>query len=38
MGQREFELTPTEYHILAYLAQNSGRVVTQDLLLYQFAC
>jgi len=33
MGQREFELTPTEYHILAYLAQNSGRVVTQDLLL-----
>jgi len=33
MGQREIELTPTEYHILAYLAQNSGRVVTQDLLL-----
>ncbi len=33
MGKREIELTPTEYHILAYLAQNSGRVVTQDLLL-----
>ncbi len=33
MGQREIELTPTEHHILAYLAQNSGRVVTQDLLL-----
>jgi len=26
-------LTPTEYHILAYLAQNAGRVVTQDVLL-----
>ena len=33
MGAREIELTPTEYRILAYLAQNSGRVVTQDLLL-----
>jgi len=33
MGAREIELTPTEYHILAYLAQNAGRVVTQDLLL-----
>jgi DNA-binding response OmpR family regulator len=33
MGEREIELTPTEYRILAYLAQNSGRVVTQDLLL-----
>ena len=33
MGGREIELTPTEYRILAYLAQNSGRVVTQDLLL-----
>src|SRR5438045_2062741 len=30
---REVALTPTEYRILAYLAQNSGRVVTQDLLL-----
>ena len=33
MGAREIELTPTEYRILAYLAQNAGRVVTQDLLL-----
>jgi DNA-binding response OmpR family regulator len=33
MGAREIELTPTEYRILVYLAQNSGRVVTQDLLL-----
>ncbi len=33
MGEREIELTPTEYRILDYLAQNSGRVVTQDLLL-----
>ncbi len=33
MGGREIELTPTEYRILAYLAQNSGRVMTQDLLL-----
>jgi two-component system, OmpR family, KDP operon response regulator KdpE len=33
MGAREIELTPTEYHILAYLAQNAGHVVTQDLLL-----
>jgi DNA-binding response OmpR family regulator len=33
MGGREIELTPTEYRILAYLAQNAGRVVTQDLLL-----
>jgi DNA-binding response OmpR family regulator len=30
---REIALTPTEYRILAYLAQNAGRVVTQDLLL-----
>jgi DNA-binding response OmpR family regulator len=35
MGGREIELTPTEYRILAYLAQNSGRVMTQDLLLEQ---
>jgi DNA-binding response OmpR family regulator len=35
MGEREIELTPTEYRILAYLAQNSGRVMTQDLLLEQ---
>ncbi len=35
MGEREIELTPTEYRILVYLAQNAGRVVTQDLLLEQ---
>jgi DNA-binding response OmpR family regulator len=33
MGNQEIELTPTEYRILAYLAQNAGRVLTQDLLL-----
>jgi DNA-binding response OmpR family regulator len=33
MGEREIILTPTEYRILAHLAQNVGRVVTQDLLL-----
>jgi len=33
MAGREIPLTPTEYSILAYLAQNVGRVVTQDLLL-----
>ena len=33
MHGREVALTPTEYRILAYLAQNAGRVVTQDLLL-----
>lgn len=26
-------LTPTEYRLLAYLAQNVGRIITQDLLL-----
>ena len=26
-------LTPIEYSLLAYLAQNAGRVLTQDLLL-----
>ncbi|HVB74009.1 MAG TPA: response regulator transcription factor [Ktedonobacteraceae bacterium] len=30
---KEIQLTPTEYSIIAYLAQNAGRVVTQDLLL-----
>ena len=30
---QEVLLTPTEYRLLAYLAQNAGRVVTQDLLL-----
>ncbi|HKF36329.1 MAG TPA: response regulator transcription factor [Ktedonobacteraceae bacterium] len=29
----EVPLTPIEYRIFAYLAQNAGRVVTQDLLL-----
>ena len=33
MDGREIELTPTEYRILAYLAQNAGRVLTQDLVL-----
>ena len=30
---REIPLTPTEYSIIAYLAQHAGHVVTQDLLL-----
>ncbi len=30
---QEVSLTPTEYRLLAYLAQNAGRIVTQDLLL-----
>lgn len=29
----EVALTPIEYRLLAYLAQNAGRIVTQDLLL-----
>ena len=33
MAGQEVALTPIEYRILAYLAQNAGRVVTQDLLL-----
>ncbi|MDQ2717227.1 MAG: response regulator transcription factor [Chloroflexota bacterium] len=33
MKGREIPLTPTEYRIISYLAQNAGRVVTQDLLL-----
>jgi DNA-binding response OmpR family regulator len=33
MNEQEVVLTPTEYRILSYLAQNAGRVVTQDLLL-----
>lgn len=33
MSNQEVELTPIEYRLLAYLAQNVGRVVTQDLLL-----
>jgi DNA-binding response OmpR family regulator len=30
---QELALTPIEYRLLAYLAQNAGRVMTQDLLL-----
>ncbi|HUY80061.1 MAG TPA: response regulator transcription factor [Ktedonobacterales bacterium] len=30
---REITLTPVEYRLLAYLALNTGRVITQDLLL-----
>lgn len=33
MSEKEVILTPTEYRILAYLAQNAGRIITQDLLL-----
>lgn len=33
LAGREITLTPIEYRVLAYLAQNPGRVVTQDLLL-----
>ena len=33
MAGEEVTLTPIEYRLLAYLAQNAGRVVTQDLLL-----
>ncbi len=33
MKGEEIPLTPIEYRILAYLAQNAGRVVTQDMLL-----
>lgn len=33
LAGREVTLTPTEYRLLAYLAQNIGRVITQDLLL-----
>src|SRR2546425_2789410 len=33
MSGQELLLTPIEYRILAYLAQNAGRVMTQDLLL-----
>lgn len=33
MDGREVQLTPVEYRLLAYLVQNAGRVVTQDLLL-----
>ena len=33
MRGREVTLTPIEYRLLSYLAQNTGRVITQDLLL-----
>lgn len=33
VADREIELTPVEYRLLAYLAQYAGRVVTQDMLL-----
>jgi DNA-binding response OmpR family regulator len=33
MAEKEVSLTPIEYRLLAYLAQNVGRVITQDLLL-----
>src|SRR5438045_4030031 len=33
LAGKEIALTPTEFSIIAYLAQNAGRVVTQDLLL-----
>jgi DNA-binding response OmpR family regulator len=33
MAGRDIDLTPVEYRVLAYLAQNVGRVITQDLLL-----
>ncbi len=33
MAGKEVTLTPIEYRILAHLAQNVGRVVTQDMLL-----
>lgn len=33
LSGQEVTLTPTEYRLLVYLAQNAGRVLTQDLLL-----
>ena len=33
VDDKEVILTPTEYRVLAYLIQNAGRVITQDLLL-----
>jgi DNA-binding response OmpR family regulator len=32
---QELDLTPIEYRLLAYLAQNAGRIITQDMLLEQ---
>jgi DNA-binding response OmpR family regulator len=33
LAGKEIPLTPIEYRVLAYLAQNAGRVVTQDMLI-----
>lgn len=33
LAGKEIALTPTEYRLLAYLGQNAGRILTQDLLL-----
>jgi DNA-binding response OmpR family regulator len=33
LAGKEVTLSPIEYRLLAYLAQNTGRIVTQDLLL-----
>ena len=33
LAGREVPMTPIEYRLLAYLAQNAGRIVTQELLL-----
>ena len=33
LSEREIPLSPLEYRLLAYLAQNAGRVITQDMLL-----
>ena len=33
MADQAIELTPIEFRLLAYLAQNAGRVITQDMLL-----
>ena len=33
MAGQVIELTPIEYRLLTYLAQNAGRVITQDMLL-----
>lgn len=33
LGGQDVDLTPVEYRTLAYLMQNAGRIVTQDMLL-----
>jgi len=33
MNGQDVELTPIEYRLLTYMAQNAGRVITQDMLL-----